>query len=1055
HRDHSRGLIMRFIQNPVAANLLMLVLLVGGAVSASRLQSQVFPTISPGTVNVTVPFPGATPAEVEESITRRVEEAVLGIDGVKRVSSTASENVGVIVIETNDFADRQLVKDDVESAVDRLSDFPPENAEKPVVVAPKPTSGVVTLAVVGDVGAPALRRAAEQIERDLLTQPGVSLVSLSGDRDYEISIEVSEATLRRYDLTFGDVADAVRRSSLDLAGGSIASDSGEILLRTNKKRQTGEAFESIVVRTLPNGSVITLADVAEVRDGFVREQLINLYNGRPAVFVDVLRAEAEDVLKVKAAVDVFLADYTPPPGIQVVEFRDETRLLRERVNLLLRNGLFGFALVFTFLVLMLDLKLAVWVSVGIATAFMGGFLLFGVLGVTITMISLFGLIIVLGLVVDDAIVIGENIDAEREHGWSGEIAASRGAHGVMAPVVVGVLTSIAAFAPLLVTGGTFGDVTRAIPLVVISVLLVSMLEAFCILPSHLSHGGPWSRGVLAKIQARVAGGVAHVRDNLVSPGVTFAARWRYATVAIAAAFFILCLSLVQNGQVRFIFFPQIEGNNISASVTMPEGTPFERTDAAVRRLTAAAAEVADAVREETGEELFVSVTSTSGGYAARGVGPGAESGFRASENIGQVRIELTPFGKRRMPAVEIERRWRAAVGDIEGAERVALSASITRFGDDVDFELAHQDEQQLIAAAEEMKERLRLIEGVNQIEDSFDLGKRQLVFELTPAGSAAGLRPADIAVQVRQGFFGAEVQRIQRGREEIRVYVRYPEATRASLESLDEFRVRLPNGDRAPLLTVARVEESRAYSSIERIDGRRVVSVSANVDEAVSTPNIANAAILQTVMPELVAKYPGLRWVQAGSSREQNEDLADIGSAFLIVLLVIYAMIATQLRSYLQPIAILVSIPLGVAGAILGHLVLGFPLSFISIFGIVALAGVAVNASVVLVDLYNRRRAEGLAPIAAAAAASARRFRPILLTTLTTAMGLTPLLFEKSPQAQFLIPMGVSLGFGIVVSGFMVLFVTPAVAVIMEDLRGLRGGARSIPDSDEVAEANA
>lgn len=1045
----SRGLILRFIQNPVAANLLMVVLLVGGAISASRLQSQVFPTISPGTVTVTVPFPGATPAEVEESITRRVEEAVLGIDGVKRVNSTASENVGTVVIETNDFADRQLVKDDVESAVDRLSDFPPENAEKPVVVAPKPTGGVVTLAVVGDVGPLALRRAAEQIERDLLTQPGVSLVSLSGDRDYEISIEVSEDTLRRYDMTFGDVASAVRQSSLDLAGGSIASDSGEVLLRTNKKRQTGPEFESIVVRNLPDGSVITLTDIAEVRDGFVREQLINLYNGRPAVFVDVKRAEAEDVLKVKAAVDEFLAGYMPPRGIELVEFRDETKLLRERVNLLLRNGLFGFALVFTFLVLMLDLKLAVWVSTGIATAFMGGFLLFGALGVTITMISLFGLIIVLGLVVDDAIVIGENIDSERQHGWSGDIAANRGAHGVMAPVIVGVLTSVAAFAPLLVTGGTFGDVTRAIPLVVISVLLMSMVEAFCILPSHLSHGGPWSRGLIAAVQQRVAAVVARIRDNLIEPGVAFAARWRYATVAIAVAFFILCISLVQNGQVRFIFFPQIEGNNISASVTMPEGTPFDRTDAAVRRITTAAAEVADAVRQESGEEIFVSVTSTSGGNAAQGVGPGAQSGFGTSENIGQVRIELTPFGQRRMPAAEIERRWRAAVGDIEGAERVTVSSSVTRFGDDVDYELAHQDEDQLIAAAESLKERLRQIEGVNEIEDSFDLGKRQLVFELTPAGIAAGLRPADVAVQVRQGFFGEEVQRIQRGREEIRVYVRYPESTRADLESLDDFRVRLPNGDRAPLLTVASVEESRAYSSIERIDGRRVVSVSANVDEAISTPNIANEEIVASVMPELEQNFPGLRWVQAGSTREQNEDLADIGSAFLIVLLVIYAMIATQLRSYLQPLAILVSIPLGVAGAILGHLVLGFPLSFISIFGIVALAGVAVNASVVLVDLYNRRRREGLEPIEAAASAAARRFRPIVLTTLTTAMGLTPLLFEKSPQAQFLIPMGVSLGFGIVVSGFMVLFVTPAVAVIIEDLRGTRTAeelaAESVP----------
>ncbi|MBT8066918.1 MAG: efflux RND transporter permease subunit [Gammaproteobacteria bacterium] len=1053
-RNANRGIVMRFIRNPVAANLLMVVLLIGGAVSAFRLQSQVFPTISPRTVTVTVPFPGATPAEVEEGITRRVEEAVLGIDGVKRVSSTASENVGTVVIETNDFADRQLVKDDVESAVDRLSDFPPENAEKPVVVAPKPTSGVVTLAVVGDVGELALRRAAEELERDLLTQPGVSLVSLSGDRDYEISIEVSESTLRQYDLTFADVANAVRGSSLDLAGGSIVSDSGEILLRTNMKRQTGEAFESVIVRTLPDGSVVTLADVAEVRDGFVREQLVNLYNGRPAVFVDVKRAEAEDVIKVKESVDALLADYTPPPGVELVEFRDETTLLRERVSLLLRNGLFGFALVFTFLVLMLDLKLAVWVSTGIATAFMGGFLLFGALGVTITMISLFGLIIVLGLVVDDAIVIGENIDAEREHGWSGDIAASRGAHGVMAPVVVGVMTSIAAFAPLLVTGGTFGDVTRAIPLVVISVLLMSMLEAFCILPSHLSHGGPWSRGIIADVQARVAKFVAHVRDNIVEPGVAFTARWRYATVGVAVAFFILCLSLVQNGQVRFIFFPQIEGNNISASVTMPEGTPFERTDGAVRHIAAAATEVAEAVRQETGEELFLSVTSTSGGNAAFGVGPGTESGFSTSENIGQVRIELTPFGKRRMPAAEIERRWRNAVGEIEGTERVTFASSATRFGDDIEFELAHESEAQLILAADSMKDQLSRIEGVNEIEDSFDLGKRQLVFELTPAGVAAGLRPADVAVQVRQGFFGEEVQRIQRGREEIRVYVRYPAAARASLESLNDFRVRLPSGDRAPLLTVARVEESRAYSSIDRIDGRRVVTVSANVDEASSTPNIANAAVLESIMPRLVADFPGLRWVQAGSTREQNEDLADIGSAFVIVLLIIYAMIATQLRSYLQPLAILISIPLGVAGAILGHLVLGFPLSFISIFGIVALAGVAVNASVVLVDLYNRRRRDGLEPIEAAAAAAARRFRPIVLTTLTTAMGLAPLLFEKSPQAQFLIPMGVSLGFGILISGFMVLFVTPSIAVIIEDLRGLTLGAKPAVETPEPAAAS-
>ncbi len=1038
-RNHSRGLIRWFIGNPVAANLLMVVLLVGGALSASSLQRQVFPTISPGTVAITVPYPGATPAEVEEGITRRIDAAVLGIDGVKRVRSTAAENQASIVVETSDFANVQLVKDDIESAIDRLSDFPPENAEEPVIAAPIPTGGVVTLVVVGDVDPMSLRKAAEQVERDLLTQPGISLVSLQGDRDLEISIEVSEATLRQFDLSFEDIANAVRRSSLDLAGGSINSESGQILLRTNQKRQTGLEFESVVVRSQPDGSIITLADVATIRDGFVRAQLRNLYNGRPAIFVKVSRAEAEDVLVVKSRVDEFLADYQTPFGVELLELDDETDLLRERINLLLKNGLYGFALVFLFLVLMLDLKLAVWVSVGIATAFMGGILMFGALGVTITMISLFGLIIVLGLVVDDAIVIGENIDAERASGKSAIEAASGGARKVFAPVMVGVLTSVAAFAPLLLTSGTFSDITRAIPIVVISVLLVSVIEAFWILPSHLSSSGQWSRGILKVEGERVSRWVARIRDNVIRPSVTFAARWRYATVGIAFAFFLLCIGLVSNGHVRFIFFPLIEGNSLTASVTMPAGTPFERTEEAINRMTDAAYTVAAEIEEETDETLFASLTATTGGRVSTDGGPVAESSYSSQENIGQVRIELTAFGERYTPATDIERAWRQAVGEIEGADQVSFSSSFVSFGSDIEFELAHTDEDQLIAAAKEMKRQLGDIDGVGDIEDSFDLGKRQLIFELTDAGRSAGLRESDVALQVRRGFFGEEVQRIQREREEIRVYVRYPESTRASLDALDKFQVVLPNGSRAPLLTVAKVAESRAYSSIERIDGRRVVTVSADVDQAVTTPNDANQIVLDQVMRSLASAYPGLRWVRAGATREQNEDLASLAKAFIVVLLIIFALIATQLRSYLQPLAILVSIPLGVAGAILGHFVLGYPLSFASMFGIVALSGVAVNSSVVLVDFYNQKRAAGLSSIEAAAAASGRRFRPILLTTLTTALGLAPLLLETSPQAQFLIPMGVSLGFGIVVSGFMVLLVTPAVAVIIDDLRAKVG----------------
>ena len=1027
------GLIGWFVRNPVAANLLMVILLVGGTLTAMNMRSEVFPTLEPGLISVSVPFPGATPAEVEEGITRRIEEAVLGIDGVDRVRSTASENLGVVTVEVDDFADVQLVKDDVQTAVDAIAQFPPENAEQPTLSVAKATGGVVTLAVMGDMSAIELRGVAEAIERDLIAQPGISLVSITGVQGYEISIEVDEATLRNYNLSFEEVANAVRRASIDLAGGSLDTDSGEILVRVNQKRQTGAAFEDIVVRAESNGAVLRLSDIAVFFFYVSGCNVINTYDGRPAIFIDVQRAEAEDVLAVKTAVDAYLADYTPPAGVQIVEFRDQTVLLRERVNLLLRNGIFGFALVFTFLVLMLDLKLATWVTVGIATAFLGGFLLFGAAGVTITMVSLFGLIIVLGLVVDDAIVIGENIESARMSGLPPDKAAIAGVTGVFSPVLVGVLTSVAAFFPLLLVGGTFGDITRAIPVVVIARLIVSLVEAFLILPSHLSHGSNWSRGPVRVAQETVASGVTWLGQHVINRGVKLAARFRYATAGIAMAVFLFSIQLVGGGVVKFIFFPVIEPNTISASVTLPEGTPFERTEAAVARMLAGAEQVAADVEDAVGESPFLSVVATIGGRATQGGGPGGESEFLTAENIGGVSIELSGAGGKAYAASELERRWKEAVGPIAGVERLVFTSTFASFGADIEYELAHENPDRLIDAADLLKAKLAEIPGVDQIEDSFDIGKRQLVFELTDAGRAAGLQPADIAQQIRQGFFGEEVQRIQRGREEIRVFVRYPEETGFSLQALDNFRVRLPDGSGAPLFTVATAEESRAFSSIDRVDGRRIVTVSANANETVTTPNQANTIIAEEIIPELLSQFPALRMTLAGAAREQNEDFASLQRAFVIVLLVIFTLVATQLRSYWQPIAILISIPLGVAGAIFGHWILGYPLSFVSIFGIVALSGVAVNASVVLIDYYNKQRAAGLDRIDAAASASQRRFRPVLLTTLTTTLGLAPLLLETSPQAQFLIPMGVSLGFGILISSVMVLFVTPCVALIVED----------------------
>lgn len=1049
----SDGLVGQFIRNPVAANLLMVIFLLGGLVVGSNLKAQVFPTISTGVVTVTVPYPGATPAEVEEGITRRVEEALLGIDGVKRVQSTAAENVGVITAELRNFADEQLVKEDIQSAVEQLADFPPENAERPVVVAPKPVSGVVTLVVKGDVPETELREAAEHLERDLLSQPGISLVSLSGDRNHEISIEVSEDTLREYGLSFQAVANAIRNSSLDLAGGSIITESGEILLRTAQKRQTGPEFEDIVIKTMPDGSEVLLKDIANIVDGFERKRVKNVFNGSPALFVEVKRAEAEDVLDVKAAVQAYLEDYEAPAGIEILQFQDQTVILQERINLLVRNAIFGFALVFLFLVLMLDLKLAVWVSVGIVTSFLGGSLIFGALGVTITMVSLFALIVVLGLVVDDAIVIGENIDSERASGKVGVQAALAGVKSVRGPVIVGVTTTIAAFAPLLLVGGVFGDMVSAIPIVVISVLIISLIEAFFILPSHLSHAGTWSRGPLELLQSRVSRSFLWVSRKVILPSVRFCTRFRYATLGAAIAFFIVCMGLLQTGIVRFIFIPQLEGNDISASVTMPEGTPYGRTEVVVDQMVWALEKVGEKAKKERGEDLFLSIAVTTGGERVNSTNPIDSDSSSIAENRGSIQVELVPYGpKRRMSALDIEREWRQLIGEVEGVERMTFSATLGAFGSDIEYELAHQDDAVLVEASDALKLELERIQGVNQIEDTFDLGKRQFVFELTPAGRAAGLTPATIATQVRQAFFGEEVQRIQRGREEMKVFVRYPDTARYTLDSLKNFRVRLTDGSSVPLFTVAEIEESRAFASINRIDGRRVVTVTADVDEALNTPNNANAFITTDIMPRLEERFPGLKWELAGASRDQAEDMAALGRAFLIVLLVIYTLVAAQLKSYLQPIAILVSIPLGLAGSILGHGVLGYAMSFASIFGTIALSGVAVNASVVLIDLYNKWREDGADILTAASEASARRFRPILLTTLTTALGLGPLLFETSPQAKFLIPMGISLGFGILVSSFMVILVTPAVAGIIDDIRSLTSSAGKGETPQEAAE---
>ncbi|MCY4532973.1 MAG: efflux RND transporter permease subunit [Gammaproteobacteria bacterium] len=1026
-----KGLISYFANNIVAANLIMGLLLIGGLLSGLSLTAQTFPTVDPGIITVTVPYPGATPTEVEEGITRRVEEAVFGIEGVDRVISRASENTGTITIELDDFIDGRKILDDVKSAVDRIADFPPGDAEEPDIVRQESTNEIIALFVSSDGSEQHLRHGAEHLEQALLTLPTVSMVDLLGGRDYEISIEVAEDSLRQFGLTIDQVANAVRSSSVNLASGELRTESGDLLLRTNTKRETGEEFENIVLLAKADGTFLRLGDIATIRDGFVDTELINEFNGRAALFLQVRASESEDTLTIARDIKNFLAHYEPPEGITAGIWVDQSDILSDRLSLLLRNGTLGFALVFLFLVVMLDLRLAIWVAMGVPISFLGAFLFFDFLDVNINMVSLFALIIVLGIVVDDAVVVGENIIAEQEAGHRGVVGAFLGVKGVIGPVVIGVLTTMAAFAPLLFVTGMFGQMLGIVPVVVITVLAMSLIEAFFILPAHLAHGNNWSRWPLDVMQGLVGRALVRFRDQVIIPLITVGLRFRYYSLGAAFVFLILCGALLATGTVRFIFFPVLESTSMRANLAFPVGTPFETTKSAAEKIV----DAAHSVNTDVGGTAFKSVIVTIGGQTQSDRGPQGGSQMSIASHIASVQIELNPEPLRTHSTTELERLWRNRVGMIPGVESISYSSEFFRFGSDLEYELTHYNDDILNLAVESLKSSFAEFPSIYDIQDSLNPGKRQYDIELTAAGEAAGLTPAIVARQLRRSFFGEEVQRIQRGREELKVMIRYPESQRRSTQDLYNTRIRLGDGTEAPLEVVARLKESRSYASIDRVDGIRIVSVTAEIDTSLATPTEVTAKLESEVLPALIEQYPGLTFKQAGTGQQQTEDLGTLGYLALIALLVIFALLASELKSYVQPFIIMAAIPFGAAGALLGHYLLGYTLSFVSIFGMIALSGVVVNDSLILIDRYNHYlRETDMNSIEAIVAAIRRRFRAVVLTSATTALGLTPMLFETSTQAQFLIPMAVSLAVGIVFATVVILFLVPVLVLIREDI---------------------
>lgn len=1053
-----KRLIAWFAANGVAANLLMIVVVVGGLLTLPNVRQEVFPEFDLNYISVSVPYPGAAPEEVEKAITSRIEERIASIEGIEKITSSAAEGAGAVTIEVMPRADIRSVLDEVKNRVDAIDTFP-DDAEEPLVRQVEVRHHVVSIAVHGkNADELALKQIAEHVRDDLTSTAEITQVELSSARPYEVSIEVSEDAMRAYGLTFDDVARAVRMSSLDLPGGSVKTSAGEVLLRTSGQAYTGDQFGDIVLRTRADGTRLYLRDVAQVVDGFEDTDQRAVFDGDPTVMVDVFRVGEQSALAISAAVTRYLDEQIAylPAGIKLTAWNDESEVLRDRLDMLRRNGIQGLCLVFAALALFLQFRLAIWTTIGIPVSFLGAVWLMPTLGVSINVLSLFSFILVLGIVVDDAIVVGENVVKKKEAGRTGMEAAVSGTQEVAIPVIFGVLTTVAVFCPMLVAPGIMGNIMKTFPLIVIPTLLFSLVESQLILPSHLKHvvfsadePRRGIRGLWKRVQSGAMAGLRWVTTNVYRPVLEIALSWRYTVLAVGLAVLMVTGSLVSSGWLRVRFFPEAEADHVVANLTMPQGTPAAVTAGAIARLEAAAATVGEEYDRRMAPDSGGAIKHTFVSHGGQSEGGRGSSGSRSSSgsHLGMVTLQLAPSEDRDFPSSEVAKRWRELTGQIPDVVELSFVGSMVHGGDPIDIELSSNDIDDLVAAADRLKRALAGYPGVAEVNDSFRPGKQELQLAIKPEAQSLGLTLSDLARQVRQAFYGEEAQRVQRGREDLRVMVRYPADQRRSLADVENMRIRTPDGSEVPFSTVATVEHGRGYATIKRTDRKRVVNVTADVDTKTSSEDEVLADLAAGLLPQLTVDYPGLRYSLEGQRRDRVESYEAMGRGMIVALFVIYALMAIPLGSYVQPLIVMTAIPFGIAGAIWAHVILGMTLSFMSSFGVIALVGVVVNDSLVLVDYVNRHRSDEPSLFNVVRDSGMARFRPIMLTSLTTFAGLTPLLLERSFQAQFVIPMAVSLGFGVLFATGVSLLMVPCTYLIIEDISRLfRRGHSADPD---------
>lgn len=1021
------GLVAWWAKNGIAANLLMIIAFVGGTFGFLNLEKEAFPAADFNGASVSISWPGASPQDVEDQIVVRLEEVVADIDGLKRMTGTAREGVGYVNLESELDIDIDDFVDEVKRRVDTISNLP-QSSFPPQVIRWRANNRYMGLALHGNVDAKTLKYYVEEVRDEIALIDGGELAEVQGVLNEEVSIEVSEEALRRYNLTFSEVANAVRSSSLNSSGGTMRTETGTVAVQARQLADSKEEFENIIVRQSVEGGTIRIRDVATVIDGFEDFDLDATFDGEPTAFIMVGQPEKMDIVAYSDAIMDYIeransgrGPQALPEGLRIDLMFDDSEVYKGRMDTISSAATQGMILVLIILILFLRPIVAFWVTIGIGTAFAGGMLLLPLFGVSLNFLSLFAVLLVIGVVVDDAIVVGENIHKEVESGRrQGLDAATVGTQIVLKPVVFGVITTMIMFAPWMLLPGPERQFTAQISFVVIAALTFSLIESMLILPSHLSHMGPQRFdgpiGRLLRLQQTIADSLLTFANKIYKPVLEWAVKFRYVTVAVFASTFVWAIMLLQTGIVPFSFMPEIENDLIRVNIDLPDGSPQSRS-IQVRDQLRMALETTDAEYARDYPELEESVIDNAAIVATEG---------EVQAWIGLMRAEDRPTG---MSSRGITESLRANFGDVPDAEEVNFSFTINDSDNSIRFALNHDNLDLLRQAADEVKEKLASYDQTFDIGDNLSSAAEEIRIELKPGATSLGLTLADVTRQIRQAYYGEEVQRLPRDGEDVRVMVRYPEVARRSLDSLRDMRIRTADGREIPVMQVAEVSFAPGVNRILRRERMRSVTVFADL-VGDGTRDIISSDMEQTFWPEFMKKYPEMTRGAVGSAESEAEFFSDIVSLYLIAFVGMYVLLAIAFQSYSQPVLLMMAIPFGFAGAVFGHVGFGVPMAMFSMFGIGAAAGVVINDNLVLVDYINRRREEGAGALQAIVDAGVSRFRPVLLTSITTFVGILPMIAQKSVQAQFLKPMVVSLGSAVAFALFVSLLMVPALYAI-------------------------